>query len=468
MKNNSMTGGKATLKFAFLAIAFLIFALMLFLNFHTGLICDDYAYLFDFSEEWHTYAPPAISSEQSAGRITSLGQIWRSMQAHRWCMNGRVIAHALGQAFLLFPSWIFKIINAAMFVAQLCIMCAIADLTGRKISRKMKLLLFVLSFALIWLFQPSFGQVNLWLDGSINYLWSAVLALIYVFAYIRYYLEGSFSKSGIVNLAFMFFSFVVGAYSENSGGAMIVLAVCTIFCKCVSEKGIRKNSVIALFSLVATLVGYYYLLSAPIELMGKMSDLPLIERILAGGNMLWLQSRRVLPLLAATIVLYVLAVVCRVDRKTLVLSGIVIISALSSALCLVLAAYIALRCFYITVALLVAACLMLLPALITVGKPTKCLCVILTAFIFVVLPQYMKIGIKDILHTYYVTSTDEAQIIASAEQGIKDVYILKTPDFASTEYSPAYDLRYITTDPETYPNCYMAKYYGVDSITLID
>lgn len=368
MKNNSMTGGKAMLKIAFLAIAFIIFALMLFLNFHTGLICDDYSYLFNFGEGWYIYEIPPIFPAQSAGRITSLGQIWRSMQAHRWCMNGRVIAHALVQAFLMFPSWIFKIINAAMFVAQLCIMCAIADLTGHKISRKMKLLLFALSFALIWLFQPRFGQVNLWLDGSINYLWSAVLALIYVFAYIRYYLEGCFSKSSIVNLAFMFFSFVVGAYSENSGGAMIVLVVCTIFCKCVSEKGIRKNSIVALLSLVATLIGFYYLLSAPIELAVKMSDLPLIERILSNGSTLWLKSRRVLPLLAATLVLYVLAVVCRVDRKTLVLTGIVIISALSSALCLVLAAYIAGRCLYITVALLVAACLMLLPALITAAS----------------------------------------------------------------------------------------------------
>lgn len=95
MKNNSMTGGKAMLKIAFLAIAFIIFALMLFLNFHTGLICDDYSYLFNFGEGWYIYEIPPIFPAQSAGRITSLGQIWRSMQAHRWCMNGRVIAHAL-------------------------------------------------------------------------------------------------------------------------------------------------------------------------------------------------------------------------------------------------------------------------------------------------------------------------------------------------------------------------------------
>ena len=41
-------------------------------------------------------------------------------------------------------------------------------------------LLAACAFGGLWVLQPEFGQVFLWLDGSVNYLWCAVFCLLWL------------------------------------------------------------------------------------------------------------------------------------------------------------------------------------------------------------------------------------------------------------------------------------------------
>ena len=86
-----------TTKWASLALFAAVFLLLLFCNRHTALVADDFRYCFSFAD---------------GSRMTALSQLLPSMAAHRHSMNGRVIAHALVQLFLLPPKPIFDAVNA--------------------------------------------------------------------------------------------------------------------------------------------------------------------------------------------------------------------------------------------------------------------------------------------------------------------------------------------------------------------
>lgn len=467
-RKNALTNEKHYALALFLAMNAAVFALMLVCNFHTGLIADDFSYLFNFGDDWYWY--DSYFPAPTARRITSVGQILWSMHCHRFCMNGRVIAHFFVQLFLLLPKWIFNILNAFAFVLELLMLCKCALIdTKRERERNPWILplLFAFSFASIWLFQLHFGQVNLWLDGAINYLWSAVIALFYIYGYINLILNGHFSRSVIINLAFIAFSFVVGAYSENSAGAMLVFAFCMIGYKLITERKVNRHTVLALFSFAATAAGFIYLLTAPIELTEKMSDKPLLEQIVWGSKMLWQKALPLIPYLCGTLLLYVLAIVCRVDKKRLIIAGFLILSALASAMCLVLATYIALRSLYITLTLLTVSNTIVMAELVKCKKPTAILCTVLTLALVAALPKYLVDGMHDIFKTYEITTATEEYIISCAESGIEDVYIESPVGLAETKYSPLNGLVFLDKDNDAFPNRYMAKYYGVKTVNLI-
>ena len=81
-----------------------IFLLMLFLNILTPYICDDFTYNLNFM----TKEP-----------LGSFAEIFESMYAHSYKMNGRLISHGLMQVFMLLPPILFDICNAAVFTGTL-------------------------------------------------------------------------------------------------------------------------------------------------------------------------------------------------------------------------------------------------------------------------------------------------------------------------------------------------------------
>ena len=73
-----------------------IFALMLVLNVLTPLICDDYTYNLNF-----------LTKEPLGGFF----EIFESMYAHSYKMNGRLISHGLAQVFMLLSPMVFDVLQ---------------------------------------------------------------------------------------------------------------------------------------------------------------------------------------------------------------------------------------------------------------------------------------------------------------------------------------------------------------------
>lgn len=83
------------------------------------------------------------------------------------------------------------------------------------------LLLFFAIPTLLWLYMPAYGQIFLWLDGSINYMWGYLFALLFLSVYITLLRGKSLLNQTWKLILFCVFTFLFGNYSENVSFSVI-------------------------------------------------------------------------------------------------------------------------------------------------------------------------------------------------------------------------------------------------------
>lgn len=175
------------------------------LNCLTPYIADDFQYMFSF---------------RTGERITSLWQIFPSLQTHYMNDIGRIVPHFFAQLLLMGPKWIFNVFNTACFVGLVSLW-----LHSYRGNGKFSGILWFCVPVLLWQFVPCFGQIFLWEDGSFNYLWVYLGAAVYLIPYIRLFLEEKdvLSKKGSL-IAFCAFTFLFGNCSENVSFSVIFIS----------------------------------------------------------------------------------------------------------------------------------------------------------------------------------------------------------------------------------------------------
>ena len=420
--------------------AVLVFAAIFLLAFYcthvTDLIADDYRYCFSYADD---------------SRIVSVLQIIPSMAAHRLTMNGRVIAHALVQLFLLPPKPIFDAVNAAVFAALLLLIRRLCDPSGPDV------LLLLASFGCLWVMQPDFGQVFLWLDGSVNYLWCAVLCLLWLLPWARRLTEDR-SPAKAVRVLYGPFSFAVGAYSENATVALVAMALCFLLLEVFEKK--RRPELWALLSLAAMLLGFFYMMLAPAESVNKSAEMRL-DVLFANFLETARFYLRFWPLLLCFALFYALAVKNGVPRDKRLLSPVLLFGSLAGHFVLTFAMYTAARSTYIGLILLICADGVLFAALLETERRAvpAALCAVCLAFTLYRVP----VGVRDIVRTHALLQYNVELIRECAANG--ETVIQVPRPYPETSY-PAYaGLPYLNVeDPGDWPNVYMAKYYGVEKI----
>lgn len=419
------------------AVCLGIFLVMLVCNLWTDLVADDYRYFFSYADE---------------SRIESVADIFPSMAAHRHIMNGRVIAHFLVQLFLLLPPIVFKLINSLVFLALIWLIYSIARQGG--VHNALGLLTI---FGCVWVLQPEFGQVFLWLTGAINYLWCAVLCLAFMLPYLDKLLHDR-EPTKPVRVLFIIFSALVGAYSENASVAvifmvMLVIAVCRFFFK-------ERIEPWMYLSLLAAFAGFMYMMLAPAESVNKSAEFSvsvLLSNFVETGAF----YLRFWPLLLAWALLFYLAVKNKVELRLRIASLIFLLCSLAGHFVLTFAMYCAGRSTYIGLILLLCAVAVLSPPLFE-GR-YKSLLAVLCAVSVAALLYFGYTGISDIRRTHIALSYNEQLIAECIANGEKNIQLPRP--YASTKYSAIEGLDYLSTeDASDWANVYMALYYGFDSI----
>lgn len=218
---------------------------MFVLNYYTPLYFDDFRYIYS----WDT-----------GEKITNVSQIFPSMKAHYQTMNGRIPIHFLAQLFLLINPIVFDIINSLSFSLFVLLICYYASGSFRNISATK----FLLSFLMLWFFTPSFGESFLWLTGSANYMFGPLIALSFLFPYVKMVNDGfcfcsKFSEAAF-DFLYFFWGVLAGWTNENISLCIIIAQILFVIISVLSKEKFRIWFV---SGLIGNVVGSVILFSSP-------------------------------------------------------------------------------------------------------------------------------------------------------------------------------------------------------------
>lgn len=427
-KNKDLSG--KVLAFLYLAVFLTIFVMSCL----TPLLTDDYTYSFNL-----------VTHE----RIGSLGDLIQSLSYLRNEINGRVIAHAFAHLVLLMPKIVFNLLNGLNCVLLLY-------LGSRFLEKRNKPALVVAMLSqvlLIWNFMPAFGQVFLWLDGTMNYSWGLSIMCLFLWPFAAEYL-GKAVKPGPVKMLMMcLVAFMAGAYSENGSVASIFMAVSFVLLLVIEK---RKVPVHLLLMLAVAAVGFVFLTTAPAMSANQATRWGLSELASGIKTIVSETKDRLLPVYLLYALLFAINLK-KENKRILIGSLILLVGGLVSLATFSFASYFITRHFCFTVYFTVIACGMLIVPCFEGGCKTLCRC--LVAVLLVLFCFNAVVAGVDILGTY-VNYRERLQVINEAKaNGVTGLVL--PPLLSSSEYSAA--MRYdLASSADVWPNEDFARYYGLD------
>ena len=415
-----------------------IFLIIFLCNFLTPYLVDDFNYRLSFA----TKEP-----------LERVWEIIPSMAAHAQSMNGRLTAHSLVQLFMLMPRIVFDLVNSGMF-------CLLIWLITGYASKERSNLLAIAAFCAIWLYEPAFGEVNLWQDGAINYMWSTVVMLIYLKPFVRLYLDGN---SGLDNaaakLGFLIFSALAGSYSETSSAAAVFIAFLLVVMSA-WDAGWKINWYAAI-SVAAAAVGYLTIYMAPAQWVNKSTELSF--KTLLNHFETATQMYTTFGIMAAAAVVFLVVNLSELaEKKTILLGMVFAAGSLAANYIMIFAGYYPDRSAVGAFVLLLTVLAIWVSPILKAGSWRTAVVSAMAVMMLATFPALVS-GVKDVATTYLRITENERLIYACRDQGIVHVDVpMISPN---TKYSALYGAKYLDMeDRYSWPNDSMSVYYGVESI----
>ena len=220
-----------------------MFLIALVYNAMSPYTTDDYSYMLSFS---------------NGERITNPFQIFGSLWSHYLYIHGRILPHFFVQLLMIFPKWVFNIINDAAFVWMIWLMLHVVE------KKKFSLLMFIAVPIALWIYIPAYGQIFLWMTGCMNYCWAYIFSLIYMKIYIRLFKKPDqlLENKGIAILSV--YSLFFGAYLELISFPTVFVCF-IIVCLVMLEKHSIKRYWKYCIPMVTGAMGYLTMLFSPAE-----------------------------------------------------------------------------------------------------------------------------------------------------------------------------------------------------------
>ncbi len=428
---------------AVIAAAF-VFAVLL--NFLTPYIVDDFSYMRNFATK---------------GPIEKLTDIFPSMAAHYFRMNGRTVPHFFAQLFVYLPKPVFNIVNGAM----LAFLPAVILLFCREKQHRFNAVGYAAVFTAIWIFEPVFGVVNLWLTGACNYLWGTVFSLAFLLPFARAEMGESIINGMMPSAAFALFSLLAGGYSENTSAAVIGAALLLMIIVCLRGESEKLYPLVPAW--LCAVVGYVVMALSPAGASAKIAGFS----HLGEGMVIAAETyMRLYPLLIAYLISLAFFLFTGYEKRRIITSLVLFAASLAANFMMSFAMYYEERSLASPAVFLIGAILLSVSETIRSvpdgrgrEKPKRICSCALAAVCAAALVFTVPKGFGDVLHTYREVGKGEKIIISAAESGADHAVIPMV--YPKSRYSPLYGLKYIDTiDSQSWPNYAMALYYGIDNI----
>ncbi len=429
------------LPFALIAGATLL--AMLALNWLTPLLADDYRYAFRFD---------------TGGRLTSLGEIFPSLEAHARVMNGRLVPHFFVQLFTLLPGPAVDVVNALVYLALVLGLYRMIAPEGT--SWDWKLLLMV--SGAVFLLPPAFGQSFLWMAGSVNYLWCDALMVWTLLPFARVVLggrePGAACRWGLLPVA----GLLLGNMSENvSAAAALMMGLCGLWL------WLRKRRVPLWMALTLgmTLAGWLVLMLAPgnrAHVAQQGLSLGVLYTRLGAALNMWMQWG-LWPSLAWVGLFCLAHGGGQADPDRLFLAAGLFACSLLSNFAMVASSYYPQRAYTGSVLLLILALGMALYGL-PASRWRQALVHTVALGLALVMALQMAYALPSAYNRFRLAQARERQAAAAHEEGLPRLttYGIK----GNSRFDPFFQLNELTEDPEYFPNVYFARYYGLDSVVV--
>lgn len=418
------------------------FIFFLILNILTPLCLDDYQYMYSWSD---------------GSKITSISQIFSSMYAHGQVMNGRIFCHFWVQFFLLLPKMIFNFLNAAVFTLLMYIGFHFVTWHCRCNS-----LYFLILTGFVWYYVPTFGQTNLWLDGSLNYLWALTMACLFLIVYWKLFTQynESCKKALKWQIPFYIFSFYAGGFTEMSSLTMMTGAVLFLFLvRCYHRNSIPRWSII---SLACSILGFLFMLLQPGEQANRVVDNPSFITFLNKFIVAVEQMHTFLYiLLILWCILFAVSCYTKIETDKLCSSGVFFLMCLAANFFTIAGSSYPDRVMYpCTFYLILANCILIFSLIHTKHKIFS---IALCAGYSMVFLFQIILGSYDVLRSYDIYHDRDSYIKQEVANGNLDIYVeIIRP---RTKYSVLYNTRDLGQESgDEFPNNYIAKYYNANSI----
>lgn len=198
-------------------------------------------------------------------RLQNMEDVLTSLILYYEFHGGRLVSFFFQFVIMLYDKVVFNVLNALAFVSMmmLVVMHAKREVNALKYPK-----LLFLAGAFMWLGLFDFGEVVVWLCGSVVYLWTGVLAALFLLPY-NLALKGDFLKYNPFLSSIMLFLGAIAACSvENLTVTTSLLAV--LVCVYLHRKKTLKCHLV--FGAVGSIIGTLACIFAPGNFLRIVED----------------------------------------------------------------------------------------------------------------------------------------------------------------------------------------------------
>lgn len=204
-------------------------------------------------------------------KIQNITDIFKSAINLYTMHNGRIITHIVLMAFLQFNNIVRAIVNSAFFAI---LIFELIKFPSKKDSG-LKIPIAILLFPMLWCTIPAFGDTVVWIAGSVNYLWTAVALLSYI-----YVIESLFEKEaefkGTKLAIFCIASFILASLHEMTGIIAIgIMGLMSIYLL-IKNRKINKT---LLLGIIFGGLGFLSVILSPGSNVRKMAEIQTMEAL---------------------------------------------------------------------------------------------------------------------------------------------------------------------------------------------
>lgn len=429
-----------------------IFSVILLINCLTPMIADDFYYKMNL-----------VFGENR--RVESLSDVFISAFNCYMGNSGRTLTFLLYNLFFSMDKIVFNVANTLAYMAVTYLLYLI--IRG---DRKNSLLLYILAHLSLWVFSPEYGQDVFWMSGAINYLFPLIpiLSIIYIY---RRHSSKPFAKNSIIKSVALFILGVIAGWQlENSSISVPIITLLYIIYYKKNNEPVQKW---AIFGFVGSVVGYSLLIGAPGNYNRLETEVSTVSLSLP-FKLAMISYYWIMFLGALSAILLIGLIINRKsnkDRSDFWQALIFAFAALATAYCMIAAPTSPERTWFVTVALLTAAC-----GIVTdfSGKYISALSV--KATICVAALIFLGASAADTVIVTYETRTQfiarESIILEAKNNGETSVevsvYSHKYP--FKSQHDALYGLADVEPgeNPPKSFNSIIAKYYGMRKIIGVE